>query len=624
MKTIARCQAPAMAKELIKPIKVNDYPRTTDELLDGYAEKYPLEIVKRGSNNKSPSNKTINTKNRSVEKEEVEIIKTIGRSFIEESMKVYPVLETDKALRRMYCYLSVQHSKLEKKGHKKEEGIVVPARVLEKIEGTNKKKHFIARDFIERFSEEVFPLEVKQYKSQKGETYEHSYRKGIARRVLIVNNRQYDRLLDLIKVGDERVYIDTLKELRRDRVGKYKTKDKTPIKSNSQEGVLLSETQELIAKSDRLQEELLGLLNGLPTHRFTKVVKNNLPRVEALIKNIENKHLANYVDQLLDELVISPQPTYKASDKALTSRIFTSNSYLNLPRDMRDMFLEDCIKVDIKSSQFSIIANLWGIQSIVDFLDSGKSLWEELFNWLGLENESKSNKAVIKDAMKRFTYSSIYGMGKGKAQFKFRSEVLEVIPSLVLNKFYPSGKRHSLGIYLSQHPFFVELFKKREIYINKIKKDKGILCPDGKWLSLEGTTPQSLLACMAQRAEMIAMEPLTEIMKAEYKKSLIHKDRTNKFLCMGWLHDGVYIKTPKKEIPMWLGRLEVKSSRLKQSTGLSYDISPPFGSVSTSKSNTKTYLHSDGHFHSKPQSETSIPFVGRNQRTQAIYSLSNQ
>ena len=112
MNTIARCQAPAMAKELIKPIKVNDYPRTTDELLDGYADKYPLEIVKRG--NESTSNKTINTKNRSVEK--VEIIKTIGRSFIEESMKVYPVLEKDKALRRMYCHLSVQHSKLEISG----------------------------------------------------------------------------------------------------------------------------------------------------------------------------------------------------------------------------------------------------------------------------------------------------------------------------------------------------------------------------------------------------------------------------------------------------------------------------------------------------------------------------
>jgi len=540
------------------------------------------------------------------EENEIYIARTIGETFIEKSIEVYPILGEDIGLRRMYCYISMQIIK--NKGSRK---IVLPAKVLEKIEGKNRGKHFRAKEYIEKFSELVIPLEIKEItlnpKGGEPVKCEYSYKYRKAREVECIKSKRYEELLELIKVGDKRVYIDTLKELRRDRVGKYKS-------SND----VVRQIDESLSKSDRLQIELLNLLNRLPNNRFTSVVSKGMPKLEEKIKHSENKHLANYVEQLLDEIAINPKPIYKPSERGLTSRIFTSNSYLNLPRDMREMLLEDCIKVDIRSSQFAIIAQLWGIKSIIEFLDNGGSLWEELFRWLGLENENATNRAIIKDAMKRFTYSAIYGMAKGRLQYNFRTEVLESIPDLKLEKRSPSGKRHSLGIYLSQHPFFKELFTQRGTYINKIKKDKGILCPDGKWLSLEGTTPQSLLACMAQRAEMIAMEPLIEIMKAEEAKSHIHKDRTNKFLCMGWLHDGVYIKTPKKEISMWISRLMSISSRLKDSIGLSYDISPPSDS-SFAIASTKTFLHSDNQFHSYPESSSSKPFLGRNARTQSIY-----
>lgn len=512
------------------------------------------------------------------------VITTISKPFIEESMNKYPILKKDKYLRRLYCYLSNQSLK--------HESIPVSARLLALIENKYnqwKNKNYCSYDLLERFNEEVFPLTFKQFKKKDGGSSDYLYSQGKSREVIFNNS-----LISLIQKGDKKVFIDSLKPFTRDKVSYY-LRNKYGDKPQELD---IKPTSDI----EKLQLNLIQHLNSIPKRGFTSRVDINKEKAYSLLNEITQPAVYSYTESLLDSLLVNPQPIYKPSEKNLTTRIFTSNSYLNLPKNIREVFLSDCIKVDIKSSQFNIISRLWNIQSIIDFLDNGGNLWDTLFEYMGMTNFDPHTHDLLKSCFKRFTYSAIYGMGKRKLTSTFRSEVKSILPNFELPFFKSTKKgpqRESLGVYLSKHPFFVELFNKRSSILSSIRRNKGIDSPKG-WLSLsDHDSPQSLLACMAQQVEMLAMQPIYDLLSSQRSIASNRKSSNKqvKISCLGWLHDGVYlyISNPKSNTHMWVHRLQAISDSLYFSMGLQYDISIPYP-YSHSSSSPRTSLRSNGSF----------------------------
>lgn len=324
-----------------------------------------------------------------------------------------------------------------------------------------------------------------------------------------------------------------------------------------------------------------------------------------VVESIENEGTRAYSLALLDKIALNPKPIYKASEKGLTTRIFSSNSYLNLPRNIREIFLQDCIKIDIKSSQFNIVSRLWDIKPVVEFLDNGGHLWTTLYKYMEWEDFDEATKELLKACLKRFTYSCLYGMGKGSLKSNFRKEVQEIIPKLTAHttKVNKLGvvRKESVGDYLCKHPLFKAIFTRRDSILKKIKREGGIESLKG-WMPLEDNTPQSLLACVAQQVEMEAMQPIAELMCHEAEACKKRSNKQNQFMCMGWLHDGVYIELGDKAntTHMWLERIKAISNNLKEQTGLEYEVDVPYEYKVFEDRKVRTAKRSNGKFLSKP------------------------
>jgi hypothetical protein len=197
---------------------------------------------------------------------------------------------------------------------------------------------------------------------------------------------------------------------------------------------------------------------------------------------------------------------------------------------------------------------------------------------MDMDHFDEDTKDLIKSkCLKKFLYSLIYGMGRRKLKSNFRSAVLEILPGFKVDRFkiIKGGRlrRFSLGDQITSHPFMKRLLTRRDSIKSYIKRKGGLQSPKG-WLPLKDNTPQSLMACLAQQVEMIAMKPIIdELLKADEDR---HKtsNKLNRFFCVAWLHDGLYIKLAdaKRKTGMWIQRLEAKSNYILESMGLQYDI----------------------------------------------------
>lgn len=260
-----------------------------------------------------------------------------------------------------------------------------------------------------------------------------------------------------------------------------------------------------------------------------KTLNRNLPRVWDAIEQFPTDTPAqvgrkNWCTQLMRSLDLDLPMFYRGSGG--TPRIHAAGSSINqLPRDLRKMALAGCYEFDLKSAQLAVVARIWDIPTLQTFLEGGGSIWKELSQAGGVDQDT------YKPILKRTIYSIVFGMG-------WRNYRAQLIKGVDNNQDHEPGVGVVAARKILKHHLIVDLLAARTRVYHQAEQDRGAEDAWGNWrsttydLNEEGTrrVPDipSVLAYVVQSYELRLMLPLMEVVRD-----------TKQIYLMSWLHDGV-------------------------------------------------------------------------------------
>jgi hypothetical protein len=487
------------------------------------------------------------------------VITVASKVFLERAFEVYPILKTDINLRVLFCH--IVHNMYTLDGD-----ALLTAELLAEIEGKQKQfkaKNYVAGGFIASFSTYVLPIKLKQYSNG----YTTNYKAGKARKGSIQLPLELEQLYKL--EHKDFVYIRTLKPLKREsKKVRYDIQHQQELEAN--EVIPLTPQQAI----------LLDYMNGLSSNKFA-TLRKYIPQAKVVAQSLEKEASRTSALKILDNIQLCPKPFYKPSKRGATHRIFSANSFLNLPKKVRKVFTQDWIEMDLEQAQLRVLTSLWNVKPMKEFIATGKSLWAELINYIQVLFPNKlsySNKEDIKTILKKMIYSTCYGMASNNLKREFK-ESFEELYGLDYKEYIPkqllsNGKlrRYSLGNYLINHPLLKPFLQARSKHMARIKYYEGMNSPYG-WVPLEkGQNPSSVLATVAQAYEQRLMEPFIKV--ARDSIYIKNGKRTDKLQIMGYLHDGLFLHVKdKSRIDSYMNKIKSEFKKLKEQKILNIDIS---------------------------------------------------
>lgn len=170
--------------------------------------------------------------------------------------------------------------------------------------------------------------------------------------------------------------------------------------------------------------------------------------------------------------------------------------------------------MDMQSCQLAIVAKLWEVPALYNLLASGRSIWEELARYLGVD------PARSKPVLKRAAYSVCYGMGVAK-----------------LHKLLANGTDGNPGLgeeaarRFLQHLLIATLLKERKRVAAWAEMAGGLEDAWGNWIPVNAENPPH--AVMARQAQSWEVRIMMAI--------LPHAQNNPDIRIPLWLHEGVYI-----------------------------------------------------------------------------------
>jgi hypothetical protein len=238
-------------------------------------------------------------------------------------------------------------------------------------------------------------------------------------------------------------------------------------------------------------------LNSLNSHLFTKKVKENFRSALKATFNLPDGPVKDAQLRILAHINGQPQPFYFPSGQGHTVRLGTSEAIPNLKSTVRRALTIGWEEADLRSSQFVICARLWNDPVMLDFLRTGQPLWTRLFDSVGLKRDDHE---VVKPIFKDAIYSICFGMGRRHVKrFMASALVLARLDKRVCFRFMDD-------------PLIEAVFRSRELALNRIKDEGGVMTPYDRWLSVtEERQPRDLMAELAQAWEMKLIYPAFEL-----------------------------------------------------------------------------------------------------------------
>ena len=373
---------------------------------------------------------------------------------------------------------------------------VVPWTFLNSLRnGSGKGNSFRAGEFLQRFSERIFPIGFGGY----------SYRK------------QRARALDRMEIPDwlEQALYVLCKASPTDRTVELVSGRSTAMPSAaSRSQRALAEMRQVEPRIPRL---VLEYMNSLDDQLFD-FVDSKFDAAHATVAAVP--HQPSRVRQLalLLSLKSDPKLRYHAVDRS--TRIFTNGGFLMLKSSIRDQMLADFVKVDLKQAQMQIVSILWDMPEVHCYLSSySNGLWHELAQWCGID-------IGFKPKLKKAVYCILFGMGVEKAKAILRADV---------------GNDAAEAFF--KHEVIVAIIGGRERRLARLFTERYVEDAFGRRLELpavesvegEYSDAMSILACEAQSYEMAILEPVIRYIQSANSTSCpVH--------CIAWLHDGFWLK----------------------------------------------------------------------------------
>lgn len=252
-------------------------------------------------------------------------------------------------------------------------------------------------------------------------------------------------------------------------------------------------------------QEVLGYHNSVSSQGYARLFLNaERARCKAyeLHRNGELSYHALLSQLILiDQLIVDALPVYRPSLHGRTDRIFAEGmSLCGLKREIRKAFCAGWWDADLKASQLAIVAKLWDIPELKQFLQQGISFWDELRGWLGLRKDDCSWD-LVKRVLKKLTYALIYG------------QVLHTSYHQQIRQLSLLGVPDAARVL--KHPLIRVILDARKRMMMKVLEAGGLELPCGKWIPVEGRTLRERMRCVrsalarqAQAVELGLIHPI--------------------------------------------------------------------------------------------------------------------
>lgn len=206
-------------------------------------------------------------------------------------------------------------------------------------------------------------------------------------------------------------------------------------------------------------------LNELPTNSFTKLNENADAAFQA-VSQIDSEIVREQQLKILNAVLESPKPIYRPSKNGKTDRLFGYGANItNLKKEVRLSLTKDWIEFDLRSSQLAIVAKLWNIKELHDFLsDTTNSIWSNMYNYYGIINPI--SRKLLKDSLKERIYGIVFGESQDRivngkvVGDKVEDEGLDVELSRI--GIVDGGKK------FVKHPLMKKLLKCRQGYMTSL------------------------------------------------------------------------------------------------------------------------------------------------------------
>ena len=159
---------------------------------------------------------------------------------------------------------------------------------------------------------------------------------------------------------------------------------------------------------NEVSQQIAEYMNSLPIGLFEEIIEENLDSALLEIAHfIEDEEVKSQQLAILNGIADQPKVYYRPSKNNNTDRLFGYGTNITgLKKEVRKVLTRGWFECDARNLHLAIVAKLWKIPSLQNFLASGKSFWNHIQN--ALETDSDKSKGYIKEA----TYGLVYGMSK--------------------------------------------------------------------------------------------------------------------------------------------------------------------------------------------------------------------
>ncbi len=461
--------------------------------------------------------------------------KTVTREFRLALAQALPGLGDNKSYWRFLSYLLFGT-------YTNDEGHLLLAReVVAAMEDKVADQHYKALRFIDQFRENVIGFEIEDYVLHFDKDQ---------RRVRTLKSLRLPAEVDAVvkaerrSKGSDRVYMSTGNVCLRKHMSAARKVDREEAEQRALDKYIAPQTA-----------LLLGYMNSLPPNRFTSALRHLPEAIEAAEKLTDAENQLNLLHAIREHC----QPFYIPAEA--TSRVFALGGSINgLHHDLRAIMSQDWMTADLKSAQLAIVARVWGIPELDEYLSSGRKVWPELTAQIGLPF-TPFGKKIVKDAL----YAAVYGAGEER----MISDLASALMDTRLN-----GEQAFRD--LKKHPVVKTLLSARKRQLAKIRGEKGGTDSFGRVFTLQYRNvpgkqfqydnSRSILASISQSYELSILMPILEL-------ALGQQFQSHGFTVVQWLHDGVSFDVhDKADLKEWLQRLATLVKDQADSLGINTEL----------------------------------------------------
>lgn len=294
------------------------------------------------------------------------------------------------------------------------------------------------------------------------------------------------------------------------------------------------------------------ILTYLEAINCGKMIIRKYHQNEALI-NAEiaklDSHPRAIAQRVKHSVITCPQIYYKPSEKGHTCRLHASSESLPaIKREVRKAWCKGWWEIDLKASQFAIIASKLQAPLAQALLARRESIWSSFY--MHTHGLNAAPPQEIKEVYKKLMYSICYGMA-----IKSSDPKKEDLTSIATN----GGVLTVL-----EHPILKEILGLRAKWFFRISANKGAYDVWGKFIPLGDRKPNAVAAQVIQSIEMEIISPIFDI-AIKYGKGY-------KFGIVFFQHDGATLTfQDKNEANMTAIHQHLKDAVEKKANGLKID-----------------------------------------------------